>query len=309
MSTSIPPKANSLPYKRLPFNFVLNHIKLGDALGMGFEYTSEEFVKENLWKENELPKFVKHPVFGDDILPGMYTDDSQMSSAIIKLMTHKPVSEWFDDRVVSHFFLLEFQQSPRKGYSKGLYEVMSTSRDWIDFLKKIATFGKSTSNGGCMRSVPIGMLPSLDLVKKFARFQAEITHKDTAVDAAELVAVAAHMLMYRPKQIIVDGLYSLVQTNTSYFPDIVPTLSRVSGKEHLGLKTAITAIKLFEDCKLNRNLSIHECIRESILLGGDTDTVAAIVAGFYGCLNLTHKKITRKTEYTEMVRPFINQIR
>lgn len=308
MSSSIPPKS-SLSYKKLPFNFVLNHIKLGDALGMGFEYTTEEFVKENIWKENELPKFVKHPVFGDEISPGMYTDDSQMSSALIKLMTTKPESEWFDDRVVSHFFLLEFQQSPRKGYSKGLYEVMSSSRDWIDFLKKIAAFGKSTSNGGCMRAVPIGMLPSLDLVKKFARFQAEITHKDTAVDAAEIVAVASHILMYKSKHLLVNGLYTLVQKECSYFPDIVPTLLRVAGKEHLGLKTAITAVKLFEDCKLNRNLSIHEAIREAILLGGDTDTVAAIISGFYGCLNLTHRKLTRKTEYSEHIRPFINQIR
>jgi len=292
------------PYRKLPFELVLNYIKVGDSLGIGFEFTDDVFIKDNIWKQNNKPKFVSHPLFGNDIKQGMYTDDSQMSSALIRLMRTKPESDWFDDRVVSHYFLLEFQMSPRKGYSTILYDILSTSRDWIDFLRKISKTEKSTSNGGCMRAVPIGVLPKLDLVRKFARFQASITHKDTAIDAAEIVAVPSHLLMYNLKNVKEKGLFKLTQEQSSYFPDIVPTLKRVEGRDKLGLKTAITAIKLFEDVKIKQSKNLDELIREAILLGGDTDTVAAIVSGFYGMFEMNHSSIARKALYNTEVDQF-----
>ena len=229
-------------------------------------------------------------------------------------MRAKPVEEWFDDRVVASYFLMEFQKSPRKGYSTVLYKIMTQSRDWVDFLKFISETEKSTSNGGCMRAVPIGLLTNLNLVKKFARFQAEVTHKGTAVDAAEIVAVAAHLLRYSLNEVCKVGLMNLVKKNCSYFPDIVPTLKRVEGKEHLGLKTAITAVKLFE--RVNHSFlttkgppkSLDYLIRMAILLGGDTDTVAAIVSGFYAMVQETMQPIARKVLYNLEVKPILRLI-
>lgn len=291
----------------LPFQKLIDYIKIGDALGMGFEYTSDKFIKENLWKENTLPKFIQHPYWAT-LTPGMYTDDSQMSIALVKLMLEEETSEWFDDRVVGRYFLSEFKSSPRQGYSTGLYKVLSTSKTTNEFLGQIAAFGKSSKNGGCMRAVPIGLLPDLEMVKKFARFQAETTHSGTGVDAAEMIAVAAFGLKYKlsEKDNKVD-VYGWVKNNTSYFPEIIKELKRVEGSNNLGLLTSISVLKLFSEFDLR--LGLHELIRKCILLGGDTDTVAAIAAGLYGCWILSKSKKQRRNSYIKEIKPLIRFVK
>lgn len=299
--------SDELHIKFLPFGRLIEYIKIGDALGMGFEYASDKFIKQNIWKENTLPKFVQHPYWAN-LLPGMYTDDSQMSIALVKLMLEEETSEWFDDRVVGRYFLSEFKLNPRQGYSTGLYKVLSSSNTTNDFLEQICSFGKSSKNGGCMRVVPIGLLPDLEFVKKFSRFQAETTHSGTGVDAAEMIAVAAFGLKYRLKE--KDGkinVYEFVKNNTSYFPEIIKSLKRVEGSDHLGLLTSITVLKLFSEFDLR--LGLHELIRRAILLGGDTDTVAAIAAGLYGCWILSKNKKQRRLSFVKEIKPLIRFVK
>ena len=299
--------SDELHIKFLPFGRLIEYIKIGDALGMGFEYASDKFIKQNIWKENTLPKFVQHPYWAN-LLPGMYTDDSQMSIALVKLMLEEETSEWFDDRVVGRYFLSEFKLNPRQGYSTGLYKVLSSSNTTNDFLEQICSFGKSSKNGGCMRVVPIGLLPDLEFVKKFSRFQAETTHSGTGVDAAEMIAVAAFGLKYRLKE--KDGkinVYEFVKNNTSYFPEIIKSLKRVEGSDHLGLLTSITVLKLFSEFDLR--LGLHELIRRAILLGGDTDTVAAIAAGLYGCWILSKNKKQRRHSFVKEIKPLIRFVK
>lgn len=299
--------SDDLHVKFLPFGKLLDYIKVGDALGMGFEYTSDKFIKENIWKENSLPKFVQHP-YWQNLTPGMYTDDSQMSIALVKLMLKEETTEWFDDRVVGRYFLTEFKSNPRQGYSTGLYKVLYSSNTTNQFLEQIAAFGKSSKNGGCMRAVPIGLLPDFNLVKSFSRFQAEVTHSGTGVDAAEMIAVAAFGLKYKLKEI--DGtinVFEFVKNNASYFPDVVTKLKRVEGSNHLGLVTAITALKLFSEFKLE--LGLHELIRRCILLGGDTDTIAAIAAGLYGCWALSKNKKQRRLLYIKEIKPLLRLVK
>jgi ADP-ribosylglycohydrolase len=299
-----------LHVKFLPFSKLIDYIKIGDALGMGFEYTSSKFIKDNIWKKGELPKFIQHP-YWTNLKPGMYTDDSQMSLALIKLMLEEPISEWFDDRTVGRYFLSEFKANPRQGYSTGLYKVLLNSKTANQFLSEIAAFGKSTKNGGCMRAVPIGLLPNLDMVKKFSRFQAEVTHSGTGVDAAELIAVAAFGLKYRQKEMSVINnklnLFKWTIEHSSYVPDIVSSLNRVEGTNSLGLLTSISVLKLFSEFDLS--LGLHELIRKCILLGGDTDTVAAIAAGLYGCYILSKDKKRRRKSYSQEIKPLIRLVK
>jgi ADP-ribosylglycohydrolase len=294
----------------LPFSKLIDYIKIGDALGMGFEYTSNKFIKDNIWKEGEIPKFIQHP-YWSNLKPGMYTDDSQMSLALVKLMLEEPISEWFDDRVVGRYFLTEFKSNPRQGYSTGLYKVLTSSKTTNQFLAAVAAFGKSTKNGGCMRAVPIGLLPNLDIVKRFSRFQAEATHSGTGVDAAELIAVAAFGLKYKQKEMLFSNnkldVFKWTIKHSSYVPDIVTSLSRVEGTNHLGLLTAISALKLFSEFDLS--LGLHELIRQCILLGGDTDTVAAIAAGLYGCYILSKDKKHRRISYNREIKSLIGLIK
>jgi ADP-ribosylglycohydrolase len=299
--------SDELYVKFLPFDKIINYIKIGDALGMGFEYASDKFIKENIWEKNSLPKFIQHP-YWQNLISGMYTDDTQMSIALAKLMLKEQTTEWFDDRVVGRYFFNEFKSNPRYGYSTELYKILCSSNSTNEFLERIAAFEKSSKNGGCMRAVPIGLLPDFNLVRNFSRFQAEITHSGTAVDAAEMIAVAAFGLKYKLKEINgTINVFEFVKNNTSYFPDIVTKLKRVEGSKHLGLLTAITVLKLFSEFKLE--LGLHELIRKCILLGGDTDTVAAIAAGLYGCWALSKSKKQRRLLYKKEIKPLLKQIK
>jgi ADP-ribosyl-[dinitrogen reductase] hydrolase len=277
-------------------NIVLDYIKVGDALGMGYEYTPQSFIDSNF---NPLDlKYIQHPHW-KNLKPGMYTDDSQMSMAVVRLMAERPQEDWFDDRVVASYFLNEFKADPREGYSTGLYGVLKKSRDWVEFLSLLSTHEKSDKNGGCMRAIPVGLLSDISLVKRFSRFQAEVTHRGTGVDAAELIALAAYFAYNKlgaPKDI-----FKWLEATSSYYPDILrfKLLRRVDGKKNLGLKTALTAIRIFKNSKL-----WEDGIAMAIKIGGDTDTVAALVSGLYGCYEVTSPSVpTYKLQaFAELLR-------
>ena len=105
------------PKQKKDLDFILDFIKVGDALGMGFEYTSREYIENNF---KDVDQFYPHPIWKETIKPGMYTDDTQMSMALVSLMGERNETEWFDDRVVAAAFLNEFKKDPRYGYSKAL---------------------------------------------------------------------------------------------------------------------------------------------------------------------------------------------
>ena len=57
---------------------MLLELAIGDAYGAGFEYVDTEMIRHH----NDLSGYVKHP--RHNIQPGSYTDDTQMSLAIVE---------------------------------------------------------------------------------------------------------------------------------------------------------------------------------------------------------------------------------
>lgn len=57
---------------------MLVELAIGDAYGAGFEYAANWMVREY----NDLSAYVQHP--RHRIKPGCYTDDTQMSIAIVE---------------------------------------------------------------------------------------------------------------------------------------------------------------------------------------------------------------------------------
>jgi ADP-ribosylglycohydrolase len=288
------------PKQKKDLDFILDFIKVGDALGMGFEYTSREYIENNF---KDVDQFYPHPIWKETIKPGMYTDDTQMSMALVSLMGERNETEWFDDRVVAAAFLNEFKKDPRYGYSKALQNILISSRDWVDFLNQIRSHGdKSLKNGGCMRAVPLGVLDNLELVKRFGRFQAEITHKDSAVDAAEMVAVAAWFLYHADhRKDDSKSLNAFVKANTPWFPDLFKKQEYIPvgpDHNHVGMLTAQTAIAIAGEVIDKRCWSYGmEMVMD---IGGDTDTVAAIVSGLWACYLCTMRPSARMHYHKEI---------
>src|SRR5579859_6186623 len=59
---------------------MLLELAIGDAYGAGFEYADMSMIQ----RHNDLTRYVKHP--RHHIKPGAYTDDTQMSIAIVEAM-------------------------------------------------------------------------------------------------------------------------------------------------------------------------------------------------------------------------------
>ena len=74
---------------------MLLELAIGDAYGAGFEYADIEYVKQH----NNLFNYVKHP--RHKLIPGSYTDDTQMSIAIAEMIISK--EPWTRENLADKF--------------------------------------------------------------------------------------------------------------------------------------------------------------------------------------------------------------
>ena len=120
---------------------VLLELAVGDAYGAGFEYVDRDAIQV----ANDLSRFVKHP--RHQIVPGCYTDDTQMSIAIAEvLVTGAP---WTPE-VLADAFVTAFQRDPREGYAARFHAFLSRVENGQQFLAEIDP--TSDKSGAAMRA-------------------------------------------------------------------------------------------------------------------------------------------------------------
>ncbi len=86
---------------------MLVELAIGGAYGAAFEYATEMIAPHNDGRH-----YSKHP--RHNILPGCYTDDTQMSIAIAEaLVSGDP---WTPENLADRFVAV-FKRNPRNGYS------------------------------------------------------------------------------------------------------------------------------------------------------------------------------------------------
>ena len=236
---------------------MLLELAIGDAYGAGFEY-ADRMVKQY----NDLSQYVQHPRH-EDILPGDYTDDTQMTLAIVELILSD--DEWTPFNIASRFVDC-FQRDPRTGYAKRFHEFLLESKNGRHFLDRIIP--ESDKSGAAMRAMPIGVYPDIEEVIEKATIQARVTH-DTpdGISAAVASALMTHYFVYD------RGSKSEVgQWIKTYLPDTQawsePYIGKVKAKGWMSVRAAITAIQ--------RNDSLSELLKDCISFTGDVDTVATI---------------------------------
>lgn len=241
---------------------MLLELAIGDAYGAGFEYADQELVE----RYNDLSRYIKHP--RHHILPGCYTDDTQMSLAIAETLV---AQEPWTPEVLAHHFVTAFKRDQREGYAGRFYQFLLQVQDGREFLANINW--TSDKSGAAMRTAPIGILPTVEQVIEATTIQAAITHNTPdGINAARAAALMCHYFIYQLglKKDLGQFLEAHVPGEWSQ-----PWQGKVKSKGWMSVRAAITAVM--------RNDSLSELLKDCIAFTGDVDTVAAIALAAGAC--------------------------
>jgi ADP-ribosyl-[dinitrogen reductase] hydrolase len=237
---------------------MLLEIAIGDSYGAGFEFSPVEKVL----KYNNIHEYQTHEK--GEIGIGKYTDDTQMSLAIIELMLSK---KKLNTENFAKYFFKGFNRDPRKGYASKFYDILMNAKNAEDMTSMLIP--NSTRNGAMMRSVPLGRCASTKFIMDICRIQSSITHAtEVAIRSSQVIALASHYLMRGAK---LEDLEDLLKQHFNrldidyYHSGPVPCDAIVT------VDAVMTA--------LLRNRNMCSLLMDCVNFTGDVDSVAAVALG------------------------------
>lgn len=237
---------------------------VADAYGAGFEFGSTAYIK----KHNRMESYIPHPRFQRP--EGTYTDDTQMALGLAEHLLAEGVlaKGVLTSAGLAARWVECFKRDPRTGYSQGFYTILQNVSTWAELQATLTPH--STKNGGAMRAFPCGFLPTPEEVRDKAMFQASLTHATYGgMHAAAAAALMFHFCYYQE-----GTLGELGDFLAKWLPGTDWTVGTAPrGEPTGGVPTVQKAIGVLLRCQ-----SLADAIQMSVALGGDTDTVAAIVA-------------------------------
>lgn len=249
---------------------------IGDAAGAACEY-ADEMIPQVV----QFDKYYKHPTHG--LVPGTYTDDTQMSLALAELMLED--KEWTKDVIAEKFYKV-FRRDQRDGYSRGFQIILNSSTNYRDMLMKLD--GKSTKSGAAMRAAVIGLYPiEIEVITKSAA-QARITH-DSAVgiQSAMIASLVAHALYY--KKVKIEELPRYINSKFHETLEYIDPKDNIRKRFDLPYNGKINSMGLYAPCAAITDLSTKRSNNATDLLRlifertGDTDTAGAIGMSLFAC--------------------------
>jgi ADP-ribosylglycohydrolase len=242
---------------------MLLELAIGDAYGAGFEYASLDLIR----RHNDVTHYVQHPRHRGT-RPGMYTDDTQMSLAIVEALVSG--ERWTREHLAARFVEV-FRRDPREGYAGGFHAFLQEVHSGAEFLDRIRPH--SDKSGAAMRAAPLGVLPTIGQVIDRCRLQAALTH-DTpdGVHAAQASALMTHYFLYDlgPREWLGEFLAGQVPGQWA-----VPWSGKVGPKGWMSVRAAVTAV--------TRNHGLSDLLRDCVAFTGDVDTVATIALAAASC--------------------------
>jgi len=285
----------------MEFNIIINRLlglTIGDAYGAGYEFryeTLEEY-KKNL----DFTKYDKHPNPRFQKAKGMYTDDTQMSLAIIEVLIEQ---KEFTKEILADKFVEVYKRDPIKTYAKGFRKFLENIDSGKEFLEKIRP--DSIRNGAAMRSVPLGIIKDKDKLVEYARINASVTH-DTPQGRASSIAVAlmSNLELYEKlnKNTILENIHYIENEDSETSNQIKQVLNMkkfdhilMFGEKYKNKGIPCDAIKTIGAITyiLTNFNNPQDVLKESIYLGGDTDSVASISLG----INMINHSINELPEF------------
>lgn len=232
---------------------------IADAYGCGFEFASAAYIR----KHNRMLDYIPHPKF--QRVEGTYSDDTQMALGLVE---HMLSDDPWTPLNLANRWVTGFHRDQRMGYSKGFYEFLLKTTTGAAFLEGIQPH--SIKNGGAMRAFPCGLLSKASEVCDRAMFQASLTHATyEGMHAAAAAALTFHFCYHQ-----LGTREELGPFLEKWLPGTDwMTVDKRPGNGTEGIPTVQKALSV-----LKRGMSLADVIQMAVALGGDTDTIAAIVA-------------------------------
>ena len=266
----------------------------GDAYGAAFEFLEVED-----FHPNTGDRYYQHPHI--PLGNGRYTDDTQMAIAVVEAMLSSPKLRRQPD--YAKFFFNAYKRDPRAGYGSGFRTVLDKALNVKQMKAMLLT--NSERSGAVMRAPPIGGFADFRDVIEQARLQAIITH-DTpkAVECAQAVALAFNYLYHN------KGARS--QTRAYLNHNVPDTTIDWTTPYHkwatvLAEDCALRALTVWEESK-----TTTEILTNSVKMGGDTDTVAAIAMALAWAdgeiITTTHDDLLLNFEGGKFGLPFLHDL-
>lgn len=254
-------------------------LAVGDALGALFEGQPAEWIGEQFDSPASL---VEAPPV-DELY---YTDDTQMAIGVAETLIEYGR---IDEPGLCRAFVANY--TPTRGYGYGARLVIEALEEGRDHRAVAAEFfpGGSFGNGAAMRVAPVGLFfhDDLDQVWEQARLSALPTHVHPwGIEGAQLVAIAAALCAAGPFDRPSFFAELLARTTADVYRDKLRRAARITSPDELAelgngiaaQDSAVTAIACFA---LSPD-SYRDTIGRAILLGGDTDTIAAMAGALSG---------------------------
>jgi ADP-ribosyl-[dinitrogen reductase] hydrolase len=271
---------------------VLLGTAVGDALGVPFEsmlVNNKELVD---WDGKSFHGSQYH-----QLLPGQYSDDTQMSIMVAESLV---VNNGFNPDDLSARYVDWIVSGRARGYGRTTLMAVQNlvaGKHWSE-----SGIAGSYGNGTAMRAAPFGVYFRNDLQSLVAicKIDSAITHasEDAEAGSIAIALAAAHAVNHDTENLLeriseklpdskVKGLvYSLDSLINS--DKITPQQAlRVLGTKANVRETVPAALYCFL-----KFTNYHDAILTAIKAGGDTDTTAAIVGALFGA-QLSMKGIDR----------------
>jgi poly(ADP-ribose) glycohydrolase ARH3 len=271
---------NQNPTLQERFTGCLLGLTVGDALGAHFEGQSADFIAHRYRNAGDL---IEHPPPGEL----WYTDDTQMAIGVAETLVE--CGDINEDEICRRFAA---NYVPQRGYGRGARIVLEAMAQGGDhkWLAANSFPGGSFGNGAAMRVAPVGLMFRHDHAKLWeqARFSALPTHvHPLGIEGAQVLALAVGLASTSDDFVREDFFATLAQGCTSLeFSGPLKRAANLTDVRDLGrfgngveaTASVVTAIASFG---LTPN-SYEETIGNVILLGGDTDTMAAMAGAVSG---------------------------
>lgn len=189
-------------------------IAIGDAFGAGYEMKP----RYRILKHFNIDKYTRKNPYKK----GKYTDDAQMSIAVTELLLS---NDKFNIENLAQKFVEVYHRDAHSGYSSATKNALKNSKNGKDFLSRLKR--DSIRNGACMRAVPIGVLPKVKDVVKYAIINAETTHNSPkGITSSVCIASASHYFYYnlgKPEGVFdfcINACTGLDKESLDYFKEV-----------------------------------------------------------------------------------------
>jgi poly(ADP-ribose) glycohydrolase ARH3 len=260
------------------FRGCLLGLAIGDAIGGRFEAQSAEFIRQRFANWRSLIDGVDGELW--------YTDDTQMTIGVAETLVECGT---IDEARLCKAFVSNYV--PSRGYGRGtraVIEAMENGRDHVAVAEKYFP-GGSLGNGAAMRVAPIGLVFGADHDRLWeqARLSALPTHRSAlAIEGAQLLALAVGYCSSVDRFDRAELLSLLsARCNSIEYRKRIGAAASVSSEDLATLGNGIEALESVPTAIASFALhadSYEQAIGQTILLGGDTDTIAAMTGALSG---------------------------